>query len=85
VSKKLTTKRVKTSLSWATPSKTVPPPSRAMPPPSKMAPSSSKAGPSKKITVVKVVRPSVKTGPQGMSKIELALVKLVGVSKFFAC
>jgi hypothetical protein len=36
-----------------------------------------------KISIVKVVRPRAKLVPQGTSEIELALPKLVGVSKFF--
>jgi hypothetical protein len=35
------------------------------------------------MSVLKVVHPRVRTGPRGMSEIELALVKLVGVSKKF--
>jgi hypothetical protein len=38
-------------------------------------------GPPRKISVVKVVRPRANLGPQGMSEIQLALVKPVGVSK----
>jgi hypothetical protein len=83
VSKKLATKRAKVGMSRATPSKTAPPPFRSMPPPSKTALPLSKTRLSKKIGVVKVVRPRVKTVPQGMSEIELALVKQVGVSIFF--
>jgi hypothetical protein len=61
----------------------VPPLSRGAPPPSKMAPPLSKARPSKNIGAVKVIHPRVKTGLQGTSEIELALMKLVGVSKKF--
>jgi hypothetical protein len=82
VSKKLATKRAKVGMSRATPSKTAPPPFRSTPPPSKTAPPLSKTGLSKNIGVVKVVRPRVKIMPQGMSEIELALVKQVGVSIF---
>jgi hypothetical protein len=69
VSKKPAAKRAKTGTSRAAPSKTVSP--------------LSKVRPSKKIGVVKVIRPRVKIGPQGMSEIELVLVKPVGVSKKF--
>jgi hypothetical protein len=83
VSKKPAVKKAKTSIGCAAPSKMVPAPSRGVPPPPKMAPSSSKAGPSKKMTVLKVVHPRVKTGPQGMSEIKLALAKPVGMPKKF--
>jgi hypothetical protein len=83
VPKKPAAKRVKTDMSWATPSKTAPPPSRGAPSLSKMAQPLSKARPLKKIGVVKVIRPMVKIGPHGTSEIELALAKPVGVSKKF--
>jgi hypothetical protein len=67
VSKKPAAKEVKTSLVGATTSQVVPPPS--------------KTGPPRKISVVKVVHPRAKPGPQGTSEIELALAKPVGVSK----
>jgi hypothetical protein len=69
VSKKPAVKRVKTGPSRATPFKTALPPS--------------KMGPPKKISIVKVVQPRAKPGLQVMSEIELALTKLVGVSKIF--
>jgi hypothetical protein len=43
----------------------------------------SKMVPPKRISIVKVARPRVKPGPQDTSKMELALAKLVGISKFF--
>jgi hypothetical protein len=52
-----------------------------MPPLPKMAPSPSRVGPLKKMSILKVVRLKVKTGLQGMSKIELTVAKLVGMSK----
>jgi hypothetical protein len=76
MSMKPAAKRAKTGTSRATPSKIVPPPS-------KMALPLSKTGPSRKIGVVKVVRPRVKTRSEGTSKIELALAKPDGVSNFF--
>jgi hypothetical protein len=42
-----------------------------------------KAAPAKKINVVKVIWPKPKSGPRGMSEIELALAKPIGVSKKF--
>jgi hypothetical protein len=42
-----------------------------------------KAAPMKKISVVKVIRLKPKLRPRGMSKIELALAKPIGVSKKF--
>jgi hypothetical protein len=58
---------VKTGPVRATPSKAVPPPS--------------KIGPPRKISIVKVVHLRAKPEPQDTSEIELALVKLIGVSK----
>jgi hypothetical protein len=81
VLKKPTAKRAKTGMSWVTLSKMVSPPFRSVPAASKMTPPLSKVGPSKKIGVVKVICPRVKTGPLGMLEIELALAKPVGVSK----
>jgi hypothetical protein len=69
VFKKLAAKRAKTGTSRANSSKMVPPPP--------------KMGPLKKIGIVKMVRPRARTGPQGMSEIELALAMLVEVSKKF--
>jgi hypothetical protein len=48
-----------------------------------MAPPPFKLGPSRKISIVKIAQPKAKPGPQGTSKIELALVKPIGVSKKF--
>jgi hypothetical protein len=61
----------------------VPAPSRGAPPPSKVEASSSKPGPSKKMSVLKLVYSRAKTRVQGMSEIELALAKPVGISKIF--
>jgi hypothetical protein len=46
-----------------------------------MVPPLSKLGPARKIGIVKIPRPKAMPRPQGTSEIELALVRLVGVSK----
>jgi hypothetical protein len=62
-------KKARTGSSRAMPSKAVPPPP--------------KSGPTNKIGVLKIAHPKAKPGPRGTSEIELALEKLVGVSKKF--
>jgi hypothetical protein len=69
VSKKPTAKKAKVGPNRATPSKMVPPPP--------------KMGLGKKIGILKITQPKAKPRPQGMSEIELALVKPVGASEKF--
>jgi hypothetical protein len=52
-------------------------------PPSKMAPPLSKSRPVKKVGALKIARSKAKLELRGTSKIELALVKPIGVSKMF--
>jgi hypothetical protein len=51
--------------------------------PSKVAPPPSESGLVKKVGVLKISWSKAKPGPQGMSEIELALAKPIGVSKKF--
>jgi hypothetical protein len=48
-----------------------------------MVPPPPKARPARKVGVLKIARPKAKPRPRGMSEIELALAKPVGVSKNF--
>jgi hypothetical protein len=69
VLKKPDMKKAKVRLGQATSSKTMPAPP--------------KSGRAKKVSVLKITRPKAKLGPRGMSEIELALAKPVGISKKF--
>jgi hypothetical protein len=69
VSKKLVAKKAKAGLGRAPTSKMVPPPP--------------KVGPAKKVGILKFARLKAKPGPRGTSEIELALVKPIGMFKFF--